>query len=347
MSERIIGRTVEAEIKKVAETGHYLCVFEEAGKKRVGFLPIDNVPKDNEPKKEKEKDTKGKRHHKRKSDVDTNIGKKVWATIIGETFNSVDNKTQVVYTLARGRKQLPYVLASVCSPIADGDIQIKGFVYEGCGIKAAITSNAYTDPIPVLTAAIRTAETYNFNKVVHQNIDFIIWDDDITTYIRNAINTVHLSQINVNMVERTAHVECQRQDVFKILGRKGTNLALIQKLVGYKIILDVKSSYFPELGEKLPSACMHDLLMEGIKTTEELADIVNAGNPEGRIPEKTFQIIKELFDFEFQDEEEEDEGKDGYINVTCPDCGAEFEMPDNVLAFKCPKCGHRLEVMED
>jgi len=341
MSERLIGRTVEAEIRNETK-GQYMCTFVEAGRKRIGFLPADNIPKDNRPKEEK----KGRRQHKCKPDVDTNVGKKIWATIIGELFNSVDNKTQVVYTLARGRKQLPYVLASICTPIADGDIQIKGFVYEGCGIKVAITSNGYTDPFPVLTSAIRTAEKYNIEKVIRQPIDFIMWDADVSKYIRNALHDIHVSSINVNMVERTAHVTCQRQDVFKILGRKGTNLALIQKLVGYKIILDVQSNYFPELGKELPSACMHDLLAEGIKTTAELAEIVNAGNPDGRIPDKTFRIIEGLFDFKFQDDEEKDEGKEGCIETTCPDCGTEIEMPDNVLAFKCPKCGHRLEVVE-
>jgi len=115
-----------------------------------------------------------------------------------------------------------------------------------------------------------------------EKIDIVPWDDDPFTFVRNALSPAEVSEIIIDDDEHTMEVIVEDDQLSLAIGKKGQNVRLASKLVGWK--LDIKSSskrekLFAEAIYALGSlpgvglATAEILYQEGITSPKDLVNV--------------------------------------------------------------------------
>ena len=85
------------------------------------------------------------------------------------------------------------------------------------------------------------------NKIVQEfkgeKIDLVLWSPDITTYAVNALSPARISSITVDEDENTLEVVVPDNQHYLAIGRKGQNVKLASKLLGWNIDVITESRY--------------------------------------------------------------------------------------------------------
>lgn len=129
--------------------------------------------------------------------------------------------------------------------ISDGTIKIMGIARDpGFRAKVALLSrDRDVDPI----GACVGVRGSRINKIVQEfrgeKIDLIIWSPDITSYAVNALSPARISSITVDEDEKTLEVVVPDNQHYLAIGRKGQNVKLASKLLGWKIDIITESRY--------------------------------------------------------------------------------------------------------
>jgi len=178
------------------------------------------------------------------------------------------------YTAALFRREVPEV--------DDGTVQIMGVARDpGSRAKVAVLSRERdVDPVGACVG-VRGSRIQNIVQELHgERIDIVVWSPDIKTYAKNAMAPAVVSSIVVNEAENLLEVIVPDDQLTPAIGRKGQNVKLAARLLGWKIDIysetrhkldaDKKLGHGLEQVASVAEVSVEDLLKAGFNTLDKL-----------------------------------------------------------------------------
>ncbi|WP_298068041.1 transcription termination factor NusA [uncultured Mailhella sp.] len=141
------------------------------------------------------------------------------------------------YMAALFRREVPEV--------DDGSVQIMGVARDpGSRAKVAVLSREHDiDPVGACVG-VRGSRIQNVVQELHgERIDIVVWNADIATYARNALTPAVVSRIVVDESSNLLEVSVPDDQLTNAIGRKGQNVKLAARLLGWKIDIFSESKY--------------------------------------------------------------------------------------------------------
>lgn len=181
------------------------------------------------------------------------------------------------YMTALFRREVPEV--------ADGVVNIMG-VARDPGLRAKVTvlsQDSNVDPVGACVG-VRGSRIHNIVQELRgERIDIVLWSPDIATYAANALSPARVSKIAIDDAEKSLEVVVPEDQLTPAIGKKGQNVKLAAKLLGWKIDIFTDSRYNKlhkdrQLLEQLASAVqvpMIDFIEAGFDTLESMAERTN------------------------------------------------------------------------
>ena len=126
--------------------------------------------------------------------------------------------------------------------VFDGTVVIKNAVREGGErAKVAVASNdAKVDPVGACVGMKGSRINAVIRELKGEKIDIIQYSDDINDYTINALNPARISRVLISdPVEKVLEVIVPEEQLSLAIGKKGQNVRLASKLLGWEI--DIKS----------------------------------------------------------------------------------------------------------
>lgn len=169
-------------------------------------------------------------------------GERVQAIIIevrkeGRGPQIVVSRSHRDYMAALFRREVPEV--------DDGTVQIMGVARDpGSRAKVAVLSrDRDVDPVGACVG-IRGSRIQNIVQELRgERIDIVVWSPDIATYARNALSPAAITRIVVDEEENLLEVIVPDDQLTNAIGRKGQNVKLVAKLLGWKIDIFTETRY--------------------------------------------------------------------------------------------------------
>lgn len=146
--------------------------------------------------------------------------------------------------------------------IHDGIVKVVGAAREA-GSRTKIAVNSTDDKIDCVGSCVgvRGQRVKNIvRELGGEKIDIIRFSDDTETYIRNAMAPAQLAEIKIHKDQKSAEVLVEDDQLSLAIGKKGQNVRLASKLLGWN--LDVRSVH-----QKIPLGTLEGI---GEKTEEIL-----------------------------------------------------------------------------
>lgn len=181
------------------------------------------------------------------------------------------------YMTALFRREVPEV--------ADGTVNIMG-VARDPGLRAKVTvlsQDSNVDPVGACVG-VRGSRIHNVVQELRgERIDIVLWSPDIATYAANALSPARVSKIAIDDAEKSLEVVVPEDQLTPAIGKKGQNVKLAAKLLGWKIDIFTNSRYNKlnkdrQLLEQLASAVqvpVADFIEAGFDTLESIAGRTN------------------------------------------------------------------------
>ena len=141
------------------------------------------------------------------------------------------------YMAALFRREVPEV--------DDGVIVIQGVARDpGSRAKVAVLSrDRDVDPVGACVG-VRGSRIQNIVQELHgERIDIVVWSPEIAQYAKNALAPAVVSRIVVDDAENLLEVIVPDDQLTNAIGRKGQNVKLAAKLLGWKIDIFTESRY--------------------------------------------------------------------------------------------------------
>jgi N utilization substance protein A len=129
--------------------------------------------------------------------------------------------------------------------VADGTVKIMGVARDpGLRAKVAVMSRERdVDPVGACVG-IRGSRIQNVvQELKGERIDIVVWSPDIAMYAQHALSPAVITRITVDDEEETLEVVCPDDQLTLAIGRKGQNVKLAAKLLGWKIDIFTESRY--------------------------------------------------------------------------------------------------------
>ncbi len=175
-----------------------------------------------------------KEHHKR--------GERIQALIVdvkkeGRGPQVVISRSHRDYLNALFRLEVPEV--------DDGTVQIMGVARDpGSRAKVSVLSrDRDVDPVGACVG-VRGSRIQNIVQELRgERIDIVIWNTDISVYARNALAPAVISKIVIDENDNLLEVTVPDDQLTNAIGRKGQNVKLAAKLLGWKIDIFSESRY--------------------------------------------------------------------------------------------------------
>jgi transcription termination/antitermination protein NusA len=126
--------------------------------------------------------------------------------------------------------------------IYDGTVQIRNCVREaGERAKVAVISREKDiDPVGACVGMKGTRVQSIIRELRGEKIDIVEWNDDSTTFVINALSPAKVSRVSIlDEEQRIMEVVVEDKQLSLAIGKKGQNVRLAAKLVGWRI--DIKS----------------------------------------------------------------------------------------------------------
>ncbi|MDR2744583.1 MAG: transcription termination factor NusA [Desulfovibrio sp.] len=141
------------------------------------------------------------------------------------------------YMAALFRREVPEV--------DDGVVQIMSVARDpGSRAKVAVFSRERdVDPVGACVG-VRGSRIQNIVQELHgERIDIVIWSPDIATYARNSLAPALVLRIVVDDEENLLEVIVPDDQLTNAIGRKGQNVKLAARLLGWKVDIFTESRY--------------------------------------------------------------------------------------------------------
>src|SRR6478752_7732702 len=171
-----------------------------------------------------------------------------------ENFSAGD-RIRVIITKVEKSAKGPQVVVSRTVPelvqhlfqtevpeIYDGTVQIRSIAREaGERTKIAVTSREKdVDPVGACVGMKGTRVQSIIRELRGEKIDIIQWNDDTVTFVINALSPAKVSRVSIlDEEQRIMEVVVEDKQLSLAIGKKGQNVRLAAKLVGWRI--DIKS----------------------------------------------------------------------------------------------------------
>lgn len=181
------------------------------------------------------------------------------------------------YMIALFRREVPEV--------ADGTVNIMG-VARDPGLRAKVTvlsQDSNVDPVGACVG-IRGSRIHNIVQELRgERIDIVLWSPDIATYAANALSPARISKIAIDDEEKSLEVVVPEDQLTPAIGKKGQNVKLAAKLLGWKIDIFTNTRFNKlhknrQLLEQLASAAqvsVGDFTEAGFDSLEAIAACTN------------------------------------------------------------------------
>ena len=164
------------------------------------------------------------------------------------------------------------------SEIADNIVEIKGIAREpGYRTKIAVVSHdEKVDPVGACVG-MRGMRVKNIvRELSGEKIDIIRWSEDTKTYATNSLSPAKLSQVVIDPeIPNLIHVIADPEQLSLAIGKRGQNVRLSAKLLGWKIDIQ-KQEGEASFEEKVQQAVSRLASLDGI-TPEHAQALVGAG----------------------------------------------------------------------
>ncbi len=180
------------------------------------------------------------------------------------------------------------------SEIADGVVEIMGLAREaGFRTKIAVKSNnEKVDPVGACVG-MRGMRVKNIvRELSGEKIDIVRWSEDVATYAANALSPAKLSKIWADeRASNLLHVECDADQLSLAIGKRGQNVRLSARLLGWKIDIQ-KTEEDTTFEEKVARAINNLSALDGISRNQADA-LVKAGflSPEGILAAEAADLV--------------------------------------------------------
>src|SRR5512140_1245005 len=171
-----------------------------------------------------------------------------------EAYQTGDRVRVAIVRVAKAAKG-PQVIVSRTDPallvklfemevpeIYDGTVQIRGAVREaGERAKVAVISRERdVDPVGACVGMKGTRVQSIIRELRGEKIDIVEWSDDPTTFVVNALSPAKVSRVSiVDEEQKIMEVVVEDKQLSLAIGKKGQNVRLAAKIVGWRI--DIKS----------------------------------------------------------------------------------------------------------
>jgi len=171
-----------------------------------------------------------------------------------EAYQTGDRVRVAIVRVAKAAKG-PQVIVSRTDPallvklfemevpeIYDGTVQIRGAVREaGERAKVAVISRERdVDPVGACVGMKGTRVQSIIRELRGEKIDIVEWSDDPATFVVNALSPAKVSRVSVvDEEQKIMEVVVEDKQLSLAIGKKGQNVRLAAKLVGWRI--DIKS----------------------------------------------------------------------------------------------------------
>jgi N utilization substance protein A len=169
--------------------------------------------------------------------------------------------------------------------IYDGTVQIKGCVREaGERAKVAVISRERdVDPVGACVGMKGTRVQSIIRELRGEKIDIVEWNEDPTTFVINALSPAKVSRVSIlDEEQKIMEVVVEDKQLSLAIGKKGQNVRLAAKIVGWRI--DIKSEEEKRQEVEAEMARMARIVdelrsLEGVgeKTIQKLIDTGVAG----------------------------------------------------------------------
>lgn len=175
--------------------------------------------------------------------------------------------------------------------IADGVIQIKAAAREpGSRAKIAVyTDESSIDPVGSCVGMKGSRVQNVVQELQGEKIDIILWDDDVTRFVCNALAPAEVARVITSEDSRQMEVVVPDNQLSLAIGKRGQNVRLAAKLTGWKI--DIVSE--TALVTRTAQAIFNLSLVPGV-TDIQAQNIFQAGFA-------TFQDVADAAVIEIQD----------------------------------------------
>lgn len=131
--------------------------------------------------------------------------------------------------------------------IHEGIVQIKAIAREaGSRTKIAVySSDSKVDPVGSCVG-MRGQRVKNIVRELRgEKIDIIRWQEDIETYIRESLKPAEISEVKLERKEKSAEIFVADDQLSLAIGKRGQNIRLASKLLGWKLDVRSKSQKIP------------------------------------------------------------------------------------------------------
>lgn len=167
--------------------------------------------------------------------------------------------------------------------IADHTVEIRGIAREaGYRTKVAVWSNdSKVDPVGACVG-MKGARVKNIvRELNNEKVDIIRWSEDVEELVHEALKPAILRSVTVDEEQRAVNVTVDEEDLSKAIGRRGQNVRLSSRLMGWDVQVSKDESKLEEFQARVADAA-HSVA-EQLGIDEELgAKLFTAG---GTTPE--------------------------------------------------------------
>ena len=102
--------------------------------------------------------------------------------------------------------------------------------------KVAVTSNDEKIDCVGACVGVRGSRIKNIVMELHgEKVDIVRWHEEIKEYVKAAISPAKVTRIELNLEEKKMDVEVEDDQLSLAIGKKGQNVRLASKLIGWSI----------------------------------------------------------------------------------------------------------------
>ncbi len=133
-----------------------------------------------------------------------------------------------------------------------GAVEIKAIAREG-GVRTKIAVSSTVpgvDPVGTFVGGHGTRVNAVMSETGDQEkIDIVVWDEDLATYITNALSPTQVKKVILNDAIKKATVMVPEDQLSIAIGKGGQNVRLASKLTGYELDIESDKTDSPEPSE--------------------------------------------------------------------------------------------------
>lgn len=141
--------------------------------------------------------------------------------------------------VSRGSKEfIEWLFRGEVPEMENNAVEIKAIAREA-GVRSKIAVNSTVpgvDPVGTFVGGHGTRVNAVMGEIGEQEkIDIVVWDDDIVTYITNALSPTKVANVKIDESNKKAIVTVPEDQLSIAIGKSGQNVRLASKLTGYDI----------------------------------------------------------------------------------------------------------------